>query len=36
MMNSHVNVATRAHDYGETETSKAKSIPETTDPIHIE
>jgi len=36
MMNSHVDVATRARDYGETETSKAKYVPETTDLLYIE
>ena len=35
-MVSHVNVATRSHDYGEAETSKDKSAPRTTDPLHIE
>jgi len=36
MMNSHVDVATQACDYGETETSKVKYIPEATNPLHIE
>ena len=36
MMGSHTNVATRSRDYGEGETSKGKSIPETNNPLHIE
>lgn len=36
MVSSHVNVAMRACDYGEEETSKDKSIPKTMDPLHIE
>jgi len=36
MMGSHINVATRSRDYGEAETSKDKSIPITTNPLHIE
>lgn len=35
MMKSHVNVATRVHDYGEIETSKVKYVPETTNPLPI-
>ena len=36
MMGSHANVATRSCDYGEGETSKGKSVPETNNPLHIE
>ncbi len=36
MMGSHIDVATRAHDYGEIETSKAKSVLKATDTLHIE
>ncbi len=36
MMGSHINVATRSHDYGEVEASKDKSVLVTTDPLHIE
>lgn len=36
MTSSNVNVATQSWDYGEVETSKDKSIPGTTDPLHIE
>lgn len=36
MMSSHINVTARACDYGESKTSKAKSIPEAMRPLHIE
>ena len=36
MMNSHIDVTTRARHYGESKTSKAKSIPGAIKPLHIE
>ena len=36
MMGAHANVTTRSRDYGEGETSKGKSVPETNNPLHIE
>jgi len=36
MVKSHVNISIRAHDYGETEPSKAKNAYDTQEPLHIE
>ena len=35
MMSAHVDVATRARDYGEEDSSKAKGAPDATEPLHI-
>jgi len=36
MMISHIGIAMGACDHSESETSKAKYVPETTEPLHIE
>ena len=35
-MSYHVDVATRSHDYGETESSEAKATPDVPEPLYIE
>ena len=35
-MSTHVNVATRSHDYGELESCKAKDAPDVSESLHIE
>ena len=35
MMSAHVDVATRSRDYGGEESSKAKEVPDATEPLHI-
>ena len=34
-MSAHANIATRSRDYGETKSSKAKGVPDSTKPLHI-
>lgn len=36
MMSSHVDVATRSHDYGEPKSSKAKVTLDVPESLHIE
>ena len=35
MMSAHAIIATRSHDYGEAESSKAKGVPDSTELLHI-
>ena len=35
MMSAHVDVATRSRDYGGEESSRAKEVPDATEPLHI-
>ena len=35
IMSSHVDIATRSHDYGEDESLKAKGTPDSVEPLHI-
>ena len=35
MMSAHADIATRSRDYGGEESSKAKDIPDATEPLHI-
>ena len=35
MMSAHIDIAKRSHDYGGEESSKAKDIPDATEPLHI-
>lgn len=36
MVRSHVDVATRSHDYGDLDPSKAKGASDILEPLHIE
>ena len=35
MMSAHADIATRSRDYGGEESSKAKEVPDATEPLHI-
>ena len=35
MMSAHADIATRSRDYGGEESSKAKDVPDATEPLHI-
>ena len=35
MMSAHADIATRSHDYGGEESSKAKDVIDATEPLHI-
>ena len=35
MMSAHADIATKSRDYGGEESSKAKEVPDATEPLHI-